>query len=43
MEFVASLPSSKWGNLSAELRLRFAEIGEEKALEFHEAIEHLER
>ena len=43
LEHVASLPINKVGGMPLEMRHRFAEIGEEKALVLHDTLEAVER
>ena len=43
LKYQATLPSNKAVLLSADMRQRFAEVGEEKALDLHDALEANER
>lgn len=43
IQFQANLPSNKKAVLPTELKQKFAEIKEEKALDLHDKLEHIER
>lgn len=43
VEHVASLPSNRVSHMPGEMRQRFAEIGQEKALVLHDVLEAIER
>ncbi|XP_013378790.1 coiled-coil domain-containing protein 60 isoform X2 [Lingula anatina] len=43
LELQANLPSNRWSHMATDMKLKFAETAEEKALELHEKLEQIEK